>query len=125
VVITNKLVHPSSKIFVTFTGPADGWYLTDKKEGSFKVVLKTPASDDVSFDYFLIQTQGQLASASASNDTVAPAITLNGSDPYYVPVGQAYTDPGAVATDDVDGSVAYTLEVNGQTGEYSAESRYL
>ncbi len=39
-------------------------------------------------------------------DTTAPIITLNGTDPYDVPYGSSYTDPGAVWTDAVDGTGA-------------------
>ena len=42
-------------------------------------------------------------------DTTPPIITLNGSDPVNILVGTSYTDAGATATDDVDGSVAVTV----------------
>lgn len=38
-------------------------------------------------------------------DNTAPVITLNGSATEYVAINNAYTDPGATATDDVDSSV--------------------
>ena len=42
-------------------------------------------------------------------DTVAPVITLNGENPMYLFEGTLFTDPGATATDDVDGSVNVTV----------------
>jgi hypothetical protein len=39
-------------------------------------------------------------------DTTAPAITLNGSDPVSHECGTTYTDAGATADDNVDGSVS-------------------
>ena len=44
----------------------------------------------------------------ADTDAVAPVITLNGSNPMSVSQGSVFTDPGATATDNVDGSVAVT-----------------
>jgi len=35
----------------------------------------------------------------AVHDTLAPVITLNGSDPIYVELGSTFTDPGATASD--------------------------
>ncbi|MDP1884022.1 MAG: hypothetical protein Q8L10_01520, partial [Candidatus Moranbacteria bacterium] len=37
-------------------------------------------------------------------DTIAPVITLNGTDPMTVEVGATYTEPGATWTDNVDGT---------------------
>ncbi len=39
-------------------------------------------------------------------DTVPPVITLKGDNPMVVTQGAAFSDPGATAVDDVDGSVS-------------------
>jgi hypothetical protein len=44
-------------------------------------------------------------------DTIPPVITLIGSNPYYVPVGGTYTDPGATA----DGGETVTVDMSGMT----------
>ncbi len=42
------------------------------------------------------------------SDSTAPKITITDGDIYYVQRGKTFTDPGATATDDTDGSVAVT-----------------
>lgn len=46
--------------------------------------------------------------AAAPIDTIAPVITLNGAASLEITVGDTYTDAGASATDNVDGTVAVT-----------------
>lgn len=45
---------------------------------------------------------------SPEEDTTAPVITLNSSNPMNLNVGDVFTDPGATATDNVDGLVPVT-----------------
>ncbi len=72
--VENQFVLPTSKIFVTFTSPVEGaWYISNKEQGSFRVTLERGQSSDVSFDYFILQTEGQLASpAGAPQPVQAP-----------------------------------------------------
>ena len=51
---------------------------------------------------------------SVTPDSVAPVITLNGEDRIQLIEGEAFTDPGASAFDNVDGSV--TVSVSGEVG---------
>jgi len=119
--VTNPLVHPSSKIFLTFTASVDGsWYLSEKKEGSFTIQLSKPQPADTEFDYFLLQTDsGALAAAGATqpaqddqppagsqeaptvppvqNEDGGPTVSLNGSAAVQVAQGGSWTDPGATA----------------------------
>ena len=44
-------------------------------------------------------------------DVTAPAITINGDNPLYLPVGATFNDPGANALDAIDGEVA--VQVSG------------
>lgn len=150
--VTNVYVKPSSKIFVTLTASTTGsWYISDKQNGSFKLVLENAQPADVTFDYFLVQTEGQMATSTSSinleaslpsqdqtlndlevsppsdgtdttasensfatstlpltpssGDTTPPVVTLSGEAAIQITVGDAFTDPGATATDDTDGSL--------------------
>lgn len=79
--IPNRLVKPTSKIFVTFTSPVEGgWYVTDKKDGSFRIELSKTQTVDASFDYFLIQTEGQIATSTASSNLAGAGAASGGSD---------------------------------------------
>ncbi len=51
--------------------------------------------------------------ASSTLDTTAPVITVNGSNPVNLTVGDSYTDAGATATDNIDGTVSVTSSGNG------------
>jgi hypothetical protein len=128
--VNNSLVKASTKVFVTFnTQVAGTWWVSDKTDGSFRVVLSTPQTTDVSFDYFLVQTEGQIATSSPMSisqsvtsgpDTVAPVITLLGDNPTHVSVGGVFTDPGVIVTDTVDGTDPITTFINGIQQEVSA-----
>ena len=122
--VNNSYVLPTSKIFVTLTASTTGsWYISEKNVGSFKLVLSQAQTNDVSFDYFIVQTQGQIAtstpqtgsSSSQSNgpDTTAPVITLIGDNPVHLAVGATYVEPGVTVVDNVDGSITPTYFVDG------------
>lgn len=59
-----------------------------------------------------------------TEDLTAPYITLDGANPYIIDIGGVYTEPGYVATDNVDGDitasvVSDTSEINTQlVGKY-------
>jgi len=119
--VTNAYVRPTSKIFITFTASTTGaWYVSDKQNGSFKVVLAQAPTTDVTFDYFLVQSEGQVAtstpmasgdsltpSTTDSNvgrttsyiDTTAPVITLLGDNPLRLSVGGTFVEPGVTVDD--------------------------
>jgi hypothetical protein len=70
VIVTNAYVHPTSKIFVTFTSPVDGgWYLSNKLEGSFQLTMPAATSTDTTFDYFIVETAGQVATSTPSTNS--------------------------------------------------------
>jgi len=57
-------------------------------------------------------------------DTTPPVITLKGDNPLYLNVGDEFVDPGATATDDVDGDLTEQIVVTGSVdtskpGEYT------
>ncbi|MAU09760.1 MAG: hypothetical protein CL607_08065 [Anaerolineaceae bacterium] len=51
----------------------------------------------------------------AAPDTTAPVITLLGDNPLAVEAGGTYTDPGATASDDVDGDLTSSIVIGGDT----------
>ncbi|MEK7113955.1 MAG: hypothetical protein AAB850_00165, partial [Patescibacteria group bacterium] len=126
--VENAYVKPSSKVFVTFTASATGaWYVSDKQNGSFKVVLEQAPTTDTSFDYFLVQTEGQLATSSpevasgasdgpSGPDTIPPVITLLGDNPLHLSIGGEFIEPG-VTVDDNSLVITY---VNGIQQEASS-----
>ena len=48
-------------------------------------------------------------------DTTPPVITVTGDNPATVEAGTTFTDPGATATDDTDGSVTVSSSADGDT----------
>jgi hypothetical protein len=130
--VTNSLVLPSTKVFVTFNSQITGsWWVSDKLAGSFRVVLSEAQASDVSFDYFLVQTEGQLATSTpptnlgvsppSGSDTTPPAITLLGDNPIRLSVGGVFVEPGITVVDDSDGAInSYITFVNGIEGEASS-----
>jgi hypothetical protein len=152
--VNNAYAHPSTKVFVTFNSQLSGnWYVANKQEGSFRVVLSAPQTGDVSFDYFLVQTEGQAtttvatstdmgpsvilsnsltgsstppvtppsnnppptppATSTPPSDTVPPVVTLVGDAAMQITTGDTFTDPGATATDNVDGNLTTHIIVSG------------
>lgn len=100
-----------------FTDP--GATATDAKEGP--VAIKTIGTVDTSklgtqvITYIAQDSVGNTRLISRAvkvvplaPDTVAPVITLVGDNSATVAVGATFTDPGATATDERDGSVAVT-----------------
>jgi hypothetical protein len=133
--VTNPLVHPSSKIFLTFTSSVNGsWYLSQKEEGSFTIKLSKQQSSDVIFDYFILQTDAdaQVAAVGATTEPVqppagsveapsvpdttsqdgGPVVTLNGEAAVQIPQGAVWIDPGATAIA-ADGT-SLTVTTNGE-----------
>jgi len=48
----------------------------------------------------------QVDSCGNSNDTVAPVINLNGANPMTLALNTPFTDPGATASDNIDGNIS-------------------
>ena len=58
-------------------------------------------------------------------DVVAPVITLTGSATINIMVGDTFTDPGATATDDVDGDITANIVVGGDTVDANTAGTYI
>ena len=89
---------------------------TDAEDGSVPVVTSGSVGADAgtySLTYTATDSAGNFASAVRTvivADRTAPVITLVGPATLYHPQGISFTDPGASATDTVDGSVAVAVE---------------
>jgi hypothetical protein len=57
-------------------------------------------------------------------DTTAPVITLVGDNPLELNNGDTYTDPGATASDDVDGDLTSSIVVGGDTVDTLTDGSY-
>lgn len=67
-----------------------------------------------------------LIMACDKKDTTPPVVTLNGSTPVYLYMGDAYVELGAKAQDNKDGDVSASIVIDGavntaQTGTYPIE----
>lgn len=98
----------------TFTDP--GATATDNVDGSVPVTVSGSVNTASVGSYVLTYTASDSFGNTARKtrtvrvvDTTAPVITLNGSDPMSVPQGSTFTDPGATAVDNVDGSVPVSV----------------
>ncbi|MFC0603350.1 immunoglobulin-like domain-containing protein [Winogradskyella pulchriflava] len=58
--------------------------------------------------------------SAGTPDTVAPVITLNGSSTMNLEVGDTYNEPGATATDNVDGDLTSSIVITGTVNTNSA-----
>ncbi len=81
--------------------------------------VDTATEGTYTIEYSVSDAAGNIASTtrtvivSSSLDTTPPTITLTGSSTISVAVGTNWTDPGATATDDVDGDITSSIIVNG------------
>lgn len=109
-----------------------GFTATDNEDGdiSFDVVttpdvinapqlINTTAPNTYRVAYDVVDSAGNRADTVYRTinvlgpDTAAPQITLIGSNPLYLEVRTAYTEPGATAQDDRDGDISSRITVTG------------
>ncbi|GAA4942163.1 hypothetical protein GCM10023314_14060 [Algibacter agarivorans] len=58
-------------------------------------------------------------------DVVAPVITLVGSETINITLGESFTDPGATATDNVDGDITANIVVAGDAVDVNTAGTYI
>ncbi len=63
--------------------------------------------------------------SGGGGDTEAPIITLNGDATVNLTVGDAFTDPGATASDNVDGDISGNIMVGGDTVDVNTAGTYV
>ncbi len=68
--------------------------------------------------------QQRTVQVTNAQDTTPPVLTVNGDNPLTLTVGDSYTDPGATATDDVDGDISAQIVVGGDQVDTSAAGTY-
>lgn len=78
----------------------------------------TTAPNTYNLTYSASDTQGNPGTPATrtvivTNDSTPPDITLLGTNPANVNCGQGYTDPGATATDNIDGNITANIIVTG------------
>ncbi len=76
-------------------------------EGDYPVTYKVSDSNGNT----AVKTRYVHVMDSQGTDIEKPKITLNGDNPCYITVGDTYIDPGATATDNVDGNITYKIQV--------------
>ncbi|WP_319380288.1 DUF1566 domain-containing protein [Thiomicrorhabdus sp.] len=64
------------------------------------------------------------SSSPPINDVTPPVISLSGSNPYEIKVGSVYSDPGATATDDVDGNISLAIVIGGDSVDVNTVGSY-
>ena len=122
----------------TYTDP--GATATDDVDGdltAFIVVggdtVDTSASGSYTVTYDVSDTAGNPAAQvtrtvnvvdTTPDDTTPPEITLEGASTLVIEFGSSYTDPGATATDDVDGDLTASIVVGGDTVDISTLGSY-
>ena len=115
----------------TFTDP--GATATDNIDGDLTSSIITSGTVDTSstgsytISYSISDATGNSASVTrtvvVNKDTTAPMITLTGSSTVYLGSGITFTDPGATATDNIDGDLTSSIITSG-TIDYSKTGTY-
>ena len=67
----------------------------------------------------------QICGISDPADVTPPVIALLGDNPLELTVGDTFTDPGATATDDVDGDITASIIVGGDAVDTNVEGSYV
>ena len=96
---------------------------TDAVDGNLTSSISTSSNVNVTLagtytvTYSVSDAAGNTATATrtvnvTAGDTTPPVITLNGTNPVTITQGQTYTDQGAFANDDVDGSITNNIQMS-------------
>ena len=64
------------------------------------------------------------SSGPLPTDTTPPTITLNGPNPQTITISEPYTELGAAATDDTDGDITSSIEINSSIVDTSTMGEY-
>jgi endo-1,3(4)-beta-glucanase len=101
---------------------------TDNVDGDVSVEVSGSVDDAVAGTYNITYSATDQAGNSSSasrtvqvQDTIPPVITLNGEASITIEQGTVYSDPGATATDSVDGTLDVPVSgtVETEVGEYT------
>ncbi|MEM7801819.1 MAG: immunoglobulin-like domain-containing protein, partial [Chloroflexota bacterium] len=120
----------------TYTDPGataeddvDGTITNDIVVGGDTVDTNTLGSYTVTYDVSdaagnAATTVTRTVNVSTAPDNTPPVITLNGDNPLELTEGDSYTDPGATAEDDVDGTITNDIVVGGDTVDTNTPGSY-
>ncbi len=115
---------------VTFTDP--GATAEDDEDGDITSSITTSGTVDTSIEgtytivYTVLDSSDNSASATRTitvDDTIAPVISLIGDATITIEFGTAFTDPGATATDSIDGDITSSITTSG-TADSSIAGTY-
>ncbi len=110
----------------------DGCVATDQEDGDITASITTSGTVDVSNagSYTLVYSVSDSGNNFVSvtrtvivdplPDTTPPTITLTGSSTVNLTVGDTFTDPGAIATDNIDGDITSSVLISGSVDTSSA-----
>jgi len=112
--IDNTYATTTSKILVTMNSPVDGsWYL-EKGKGAFRLHLTKAQQADVDFDFFIVETDGQVSTPDAATTTPNQNHWADVNNPNQIPLPPPDTGAGTGTTTDSGGSATTTS--GGDTG---------
>lgn len=112
-------VGSNAQVTVVPTSMADG--STSPVSSSATATVTYDATDAYALGNIVVNLQASYTDSSgpqiliftpinvAKVDTTKPTITLNGSNPLYLKLGQSYTEYGAVVTDNYNSNLAATI----------------
>ncbi|MES9944380.1 MAG: DUF5011 domain-containing protein [Candidatus Thiodiazotropha sp.] len=114
----------------TATDDVDGDISANIMVGGDTVDITTPGTYALTYD--VSDAAGNAASqvtrtvvvSDGTADTAPPVITLLGANPFELSTGNTFTDPGATATDDVDGDISANIMVGGDTVDITTPGTY-
>ncbi len=112
----------------TFIDPGATAYDSTDGDITNNIVVTGTVNTSIADTYILTYSVSDTAGNSAektrnvivSEDNTPPVITLNGSNPMNLSLGQNYNEPGATAYDDIDGDLTDSIEISGNVNTSSA-----
>ncbi len=118
--ITSAIPDHSSKMVIGSTETTESFTFTATTTTSYISVRSTngynyPNARAISVKEVL---------GEPGEDTTPPVITLNGANPMEVRQGDIFTDPGATATDDVDGDITANIVIDDSAVDTNTAGNY-
>ncbi len=104
-----------------YTYTETGFTAMDNYDGDLTDKVITTQNND-SITYTITDSFGNTATATRRlecKDVVPPVITLSGENRLEITHGSTFTDPGASASDDVDGDLTASITVTGHIDTYT------
>lgn len=93
----------------------------DCTEGQYNDRPLAPVTEATTYSYCFGSCE---AASTCALDTTAPVIALVGDNPQEINNGDAYTELGATATDDVDGDISTNIVIDSSAVDTSVDGSY-